>query len=73
MIEQKRLLHLVVVRLTLQERELVEVQTSNNLSQLLLRLHLVRKDKQEANPGYHLRESDTQVRIKLSPPQPRTK
>jgi site-specific DNA recombinase len=73
LIEQKRLLHLVVVRLTLQERELVEVQTSNNLSQLLLRLHLVRKDKQEANPGYHLRESDTQVRIKLSPPQPRTK
>jgi site-specific DNA recombinase len=73
LVEQKRLLQLAIVRITLQEQELIEVQTAVDLSKLLLRLSWVTKNKRGANPGYRLCNSDSQVRIKLSSPKPKGK
>ena len=73
LVEQKQLLQMAIVRLTLQDKELIEVRTSIDLSQVILKLGWVRKDNREANPGYRLRNVETRVRIKLSSPKPRIK
>ncbi|MCL5951370.1 MAG: recombinase family protein [Chloroflexi bacterium] len=69
MIEQKRLLQTAIVRLTLQERELIEIQTSVDLSRVILGLGWAKEDDRGINPGYRLRNLKTQVRIKLSSPK----
>lgn len=67
LMSQKSLLRIAITRLALRGHSLVEIQLSQGLSQLLLRLHLVDKAEDTSrNPVHRLHNSDSLVDIMLN-------